>query len=1239
MSRVIGIGALLLAGLLLVLTLVLAWLLGTESGTRLAVDQARGFLPEGVAVGSVSGRLGGELLVEDLVIENPAMHLSVARVLLHWSPLALGDGVLEIHQLGVRGVRYRGREAEAAPDPAAEPFRLPDSISLPLAIRVARVNIEDVEASTPGMTEPFRVDRLLLAPVAFVDSVFEIGALQADGPTFSADGSMRATAADDYPVAAEFGWRLQLPGYAALDGDTRVGGSLAELDLTQHLAEPYNARLNARVANAVDPDTELSVDAGVEVTNLRLAAVAGSLPDATLDLAAEVDGPVGALQVRLDASGTDPLQRRFHGNLAARVEGDAVTLESVTIRQPDRDGRLDGRGTVALAGGLAADLDIDWSALTWPLTGDPVVHSPRGSLAVQGPLDDYRLNLETRLEPVQAPALELALNGRGSQERIELGFEVDSDAGRADGELQAAWGDAVSATLALAARGVDPGVVSSDWPGRIDLTLRGSARAEGEVVQAEVDELSADGTLRGQPVTLSGDFDYRQQGPDFAVDIGRLDGRFGSSRFGASGRIADAADVRWHLTSDDLSALVPGLSGRVSGSGTVSGPIPQARVVMTAEASGIDYQSTRLGRLAVSADVDLSGASHSELSLEARDAVAGTTEIARFDLSGSGTAAEHGLTLALASSVADLSLGLTGRLEDPWTERLAWHGALSGGEIAAAGLEPWQLERSDPMTMAAGRVLVEPQCWRSEDATVCLNGGRAAGDVQGALELTGLRYTQLAALLPQDLDLSGALDLSARVSYPAAGPARASVDLRADQGVLRGELALAQSHDKGANEDQAAALVERPVTGAFHIDVPDLAFAGELAPGVEDVRGRIGGDLTLSGSLSQPLLGGALTLADGGLTVLEPGLVLEGLALTVEGRGRDGIGLDARARSGGGELRLDGMLSPIGAAPTAELTLAGSSFQVVNNADARVFLSPDLTVSATTERIDVAGSVTIPRADITPENRPPSAVTVSPDQILLSDEPEQPAAGRPLYADVRVVLGDEVHFEGFGLKARFDGEVEVLQEPDSPATATGEIVIEDGEYRAYGQGLVIESGRVYFAGGPVTRPGLDFRAVRRPKEGILVGANVGGTLQVPTFELFSEPSMTEQEQLSYLILGRSLEDSSDGEASALNQAVLAMGLKGGDFLARNIGQRIGVDEIGVQTGSGEAGGPSDPENASLVVGKYLSPSLYVSYGIGLFDPESVLKLQYEISRRWKVVTESSGEATGADVLYTIERGQ
>ena len=95
------------------------------------------------------------------------------------------------------------------------------------------------------------------------------------------------------------------------------------------------------------------------------------------------------------------------------------------------------------------------------------------------------------------------------------------------------------------------------------------------------------------------------------------------------------------------------------------------------------------------------------------------------------------------------------------------------------------------------------------------------------------------------------------------------------------------------------------------------------------------------------------------------------------------------------------------------------------------------------------------------------------------------------------------------------------------------------------------------------------------------------------------------------------------------KAALALGVVGGDTMARSIGDRFGLDEMRVE--SDDTG-----DQASLVVGRYLSPKVYVSYGVGLVESINTLNLRYHVSERWRLEA-SSGENHGADILYTIER--
>jgi translocation and assembly module TamB len=125
--------------------------------------------------------------------------------------------------------------------------------------------------------------------------------------------------------------------------------------------------------------------------------------------------------------------------------------------------------------------------------------------------------------------------------------------------------------------------------------------------------------------------------------------------------------------------------------------------------------------------------------------------------------------------------------------------------------------------------------------------------------------------------------------------------------------------------------------------------------------------------------------------------------------------------------------------------------------------------------------------------------------------------------------------------------------------------------------------------------------------------------------------MGQSEALAYLLVGRPLNQVSPQEGDRLANAVNALGLRGGNLLAKKLAARFGLEEARI-----ESDGSLD--QASLVVGKYLSPRLYVTYGIGLFEPINTFRVRYLLSDKWTLQAES-GNGTSADALYTVERGE
>ncbi|HEU4699295.1 MAG TPA: translocation/assembly module TamB domain-containing protein [Gemmatimonadales bacterium] len=452
-------------------------------------------------------------------------------------------------------------------------------------------------------------------------------------------------------------------------------------------------------------------------------------------------------------------------------------------------------------------------------------------------------------------------------------------------------------------------------------------------------------------------------------------------------------------------------------------------------------------------------------------------------------------------------------------------------------------------------------------------------------------------------------------------------------GALAGRLALPGYRRWGA------ALGPQPLTARFDGRVSDLSFAEALAPQVDSLAGRLTLAASLTGTVDTPRVTGGMQLQDVAARLPLYGVVVHDVQLTAQGDSAGAIRLDGRLRSGPGALAVTGAspLAPTAAAP-GRIRVQGDSFEVMRTPEAHVLVSPDMSVTVAGNRLDAQGALDVPYAHIELTEIPQTAVAPSPDIVFIGDTLAEPASAWRISGRVRVTLGDSVTFKGFNFTAKLGGQVLAMEQPGNPPTASGAIVIEEGHYQAYGQNLTIRNGRIRFAGGPAEDPGLDIRATRMSSDtatgdSTVAGLQISGTLKNPRVDIFSDPPMSQSRALQYIVLGHPLGDTTQTgpQGSLMEKAVNAAGLRGGNLLASAVGRNLGLSNTQVVTTNG------DLHSASLVAGKYLSPRLYVSYGLGLFDPISRLRLRYVLSRRWTLQAERGSE-TGADVMYRIESG-
>jgi translocation and assembly module TamB len=1266
--RIVKWTLLVLLVLVIVLVGLIAWVATTRSGLNFAWGQIGPRLPDGIEVASVEGRLIGPLEVRGVRVEAETMNLSVNAADLDWTASELLSATVHVRNLAVRGVNYEVTKVVDTPEPEpeepAEPFSLPDAIDLPVTVQIDNVALDDIAATTAPDAEPFVVDTARLANARLDDESWRIESLTGHGPMFDVDAQARLNPRGGYATNLSLNAALRLPDLAPVEVDGEIEGDLTDLGVRVQVAAPYNVTLDGRVTDALD---NLALDATLRLDNTRLPAIREDLPQGGVTATIGAKGPIEALDVNLDVDADSADYGRAALTSALRYTGDTVVIDRLNLSSPDIAGTLEAKGQVALAEGNAMDLSVDWADLQWPLSGTPDYRSGSGTVRLTGEMTDYELATNLAWQVVGQTEGKLSLDGRGSMEAFELTrLDISGGPGDISGNAAIRWAPALDVTAHLDGEHINPGAVVADVPGDFNLVADVRAKQDGEQIVAHIDKLTARGSLRRQPLRLDAKAQYL--GDHVLVD--RFDLVSGATDAKISGRFGwtpDAVlDGRWTIDSSDLSTAWPTLAGSLQSRGTVKGRVAAPNVDATLAARNIAVDDNRVARADLTARVDWSGNSRSNVVLDIAGVNAGGQAIDSVDLRMNGTPAAHSITANVDSDIATADVGLDGALNK---KTMSWRYSLKQLKAAYGELAPWTLATTASGAVSANSQSIENACLTSGDARVCLRGRHNDRVSTAHIDLSDFAYDYARIYFPEGLDIDGSVSGTIDASMPAGGDpdvdARlntsagsvsmtqpdesvvrivdmepGTLTLRMQRSALNAAVDLPLGRTGGIKADVAVApgaapLTERALNGSVNLDIQRLSVMEKLSPEVDQFDGRITGELDLGGTIARPTVLGDIALNASRVVLVTPGLVLTDLRLGATGRG-DAIDIDATAKSGGGTLTANGAIALNDDGQDVDLAIRGERFQVVNIPDATAYISPDLKVSVTPTRVDVEGSVTVPQASITPRDLPASGVTtVSGDQVIVTDE--QPDAAteaitRAIHADVQVILGDKVSIEGFGLSANLTGDLRVVQQPGDVTTGTGEIQIVDGAYRAYGQNLDIQEGRILFAGGPVSEPGLDIRAARYPAEDVTVGVEVRGSVETPRLTLFSEPAMGQSEQLSWLLLGRPLDGANSQQSSLVARAALALGNNRANQTLENVGDRLGVDDIGIGAGAGESS-----DNAAFKVGKYLSPKLYVSYGIGLFNPVSTLSLRYTLSSRWRLETQSSSVSTGGDLIYSIDR--
>lgn len=1248
----------LIAVLLLILALPsagLVYLLYSEQGLKLALAQLDRFGNLSIRVDGATGRLAGPLNIQRFELKLERVHIVIDDLHADLRSQSLLAGVLDVRTLSAGGVAVR---IARGGDKRAQPPRfLPGNLRIRAdAVQLRRVNVVYADLA------PFTADTLdgrvsLSRQRLYAEQV----RLTSPEYALAATVELRARSSVELDIAAD--GRYTLRGQM-LEGHAELAGVPAALTARAQLTAP--SPLNV-VAELKFPQGAWQVTGSASSSRFDLttwwASAPFSLRDASLNFSADAQAlnVEGALSV--PELGALPLRIKADGNYRdrrLRVRGAEVTGKSGALR-------VLADGEFALGSGdVPLRARARWQGLTWPLTGSrdtALIASDHGELNLSG-APPYRFALQAELASsrlLTTAAAQLAAEGTLSKESLSVAqYRLTALNGTLEGSGQLAFAPPRTWSLRTEVRDLDPAALHAQFPGRIAARLSAAGQGLNKNATFTAQLSNIGGQLRNETLRGHGELAYASQ--NWRLRGVQLD--VGATHLEADGSIGRQLALRAALRSSDLRNLDFGawsLSGAGEAEFEAHGPRQSPRLVVRSRSDEFAWAEWRVGTLRLDAEVDLADTQPLRIDAAVGRVTRGGYVINDAQLAAEGRLTNHRLTLSTGlGTLQSKPVRLQAEVQGGYA-RQSWSGRLVSATLAdAQGREHAHLLQEVTANLSTTRAEVAPFCFTFDDSRNCAQGRwqrRGAWQVAASIENFPLSAFDSAGTeaLRYDGRLAANINLGAATGEPWQGNARvdladaavrylaasgryesfpirsAHLDMIAAGRRLSGMLSLQAGDSSRMNasvelqQQPGIVLTRWPLQAQLRVESADAKLLPLWVPDLDRVSGMLDAAVEARGTLARPALSGTVQLRQGETDIDQLNLALREinfLARLQDNR----VELEGRARAGEGTLNLRGGFEWSGMKPSGTLRLKGEQLLVADLPEYRVVASPDLFFSVADARIDVVGDILIPSARLQPQ-AVTGAVQVSSDARLLTDRQLTQENRWSVSSEVRITLGEDVRVDALGLQGRLAGSVGTTFRPGDPAIGRGELNIQNGVYEAYGRKLDISRGRLLFEAAPLDDPGLDIQAERKIED-ITVGVNVRGFLRAPRLQFYSEPTMSQTEIVSYLLIGKPLDELQGSDTATVQSASNTLAIQGGGFVAAQLGRRIGLEQVGVETDSNN--------QSALVLGKFLSPRLFVSYGISLTQAINTLKLRYTLSDHWLLKTEA-GNAQSADIEFKIER--
>ena len=417
------------------------------------------------------------------------------------------------------------------------------------------------------------------------------------------------------------------------------------------------------------------------------------------------------------------------------------------------------------------------------------------------------------------------------------------------------------------------------------------------------------------------------------------------------------------------------------------------------------------------------------------------------------------------------------------------------------------------------------------------------------------------------------------------------------------------------------------ISGAAKYDGRIETVAGFLPATLQTLEGDLSLEGRVSGEFGNPILTGAMTVANGAFTELATGLSIVNIDAKAQANAAAKGSRIMFEASGGGVAQTEKTITAKGFVTIADKARLGSTISMNN---ARLSAGPvsdvtadgEIELSGPFDNLLAKGAFAVRNLDaqiITPE--PTGLVDVN---VVIVDGDGEPAANfnraapsASIRYDISVKGEDRIFIRGRGLESEWSADINMSGRADEPVII-GRMSLKKGDIAFAGRRFDMTRGVVAFDRLSVNDPILDMRAERETRSGVDAKIVVAGRAKAPKITLESSPTLPPEDIMALILF-----DKPANELSAIESLQVAEGLAelggigpfGGNGVTGAARRALGLDLLNFDIDQ------TDSAASTLTVGKYVADGLFVSATQDARGQNGSVRIEYEIDDSFTVETE------------------